>query len=161
MTCGWVFQSSHTCTHACTRTHPHTHTLKHVHIYTYTHTHTVMCTHFHMIADKLVLPMTVAKYTLEVSVYRLTYVYIIYMYTYQSETVFFSRDAWVYLCEVLQLLEGYREYLDYFETRAEVGHRFSLSLIMANLVFALTHKHTHTHVRVHAHTRTHTHTHTQ
>ena len=75
-----------------------------------------------MIADKLVLPMTVAKYTLEVSVYQLTYIY-----TYQSETIFFSRDAWVYLCEVLQLLEGYREYLDYFETRAEVATA-SLSL---------------------------------
>nr|KAG5709418.1 hypothetical protein BaRGS_029267 [Batillaria attramentaria] len=33
-----------------------------------------------------------------------------------------SRSAWSYLCEVLQLLEGYREYLDYFETRAEFNH---------------------------------------
>ncbi|XP_070211333.1 dynein heavy chain domain-containing protein 1-like isoform X3 [Littorina saxatilis] len=33
-----------------------------------------------------------------------------------------SRDAWVFLCEVLQILEGYKEYLDYFETRAEFHH---------------------------------------
>ncbi|XP_076466624.1 dynein heavy chain domain-containing protein 1-like isoform X2 [Babylonia areolata] len=33
-----------------------------------------------------------------------------------------SRESWAYLCEILQVLEDYREYLDYFETRAEFHH---------------------------------------
>ena len=35
----------------------------------------------------------------------------------------FSRIGWSYLTEVLDLLEPYSEYLDFFEIKAEVGLR--------------------------------------
>ncbi|KAL8594105.1 hypothetical protein ACOMHN_000817 [Nucella lapillus] len=33
-----------------------------------------------------------------------------------------SRETWAFLCDVLKILEDYREFLDYFETRAEFHH---------------------------------------